>query len=338
MKFIVIAVCLVCTGCTMNFKFPTAGQHPDDAAIISFTLQGNSLKPAAPTGLTATADPSGNWHASMVLHPRESELPARGIMRFRRFSDGILMRDIPMVQDSATSFAAVFSDTAGDGSVVNNNLYGSTVDETDDMLALVAQEITEEGGIVEATAAFDYSVNLVTFSQLTEISLIESDTVPWYGGFAGGSPYSIILDAGNAARTSAGITIFEQPLGGPNILYTGTVLLPAKLRISFVGTQVRFYVDWVNSNSKPLAVGTQQLIFPLKVALKTLGGNQLLNVRVGGLHDPQTIYSSAQQTQDNEDNGGTGLLDDITIEGWQVSPLTPPDFKGIPTPVTRFTY
>lgn len=291
------------------------------------------LRPAAPTDLTAMADPSGNWWAAMVGHPRRSEIPASFIMRFRRFSDGVLMRDIPMDQNSPVSFAAVFPDVSSGtpglpttGSVVDNNLYSGTTGGPETAIhARAAQEIAGEGSFIEATAN----------GQLIAVSLIPASLNPWDN-----SDDSLYYFQISPAGAGQNVKVYEtDSLGSFVELYNEPVLLPARMRIAFVGTQVRFYIDWVNHNSRPIAVGTRPLQFPLKLRCALVGnGTELLNVRIGGLGDPQTIYSNVQQTQDNEDNGGTGMLDDITIEGWQVSPLTPPDYKGIPTAVTRFNY
>lgn len=324
----------------MNFKFATAGQHPDDAAIISFTLQGNSLKPIAPTDLIASADESGNWHASMVGHPRESELPASFIMRFRRYSDGVLMRDVPAAQD--TSFAVVFSDVVGGGYgfTVDNNLYPGTdlFPASLTVLARSAQEITGQGSFVEYTTTLDEALG-DSGLMYTEIALIPSALDPWDGtGWV-----DVIYGVRAFFHFGAGAPIRLQAYqigqdGLPEVVGSTDVYSPVKIRIAMVGTQVRFYVDWVNANSVPFARGVRPLDFPVRLKAAVREGSKIENLRIGGFEVPQTIYSTAQQTLDNEENGGTGPLDDITVEGWQVSPLTPPDYKGIPTPVTRFTY
>lgn len=287
------------------------------------------LRPAAPTDLNAVWDPSGNIHASMVGHPRRTELPESYVMRFRRFSDGVLMRDIPMAGRSATSFGAVFSDITGDGYAEDNNVYADGATSTF-VIARAAQEITEQGAFVEATLDHDLASDNPQ-SWFMAVDLLDpsedwTDTgaVIKYR-FQIGSPPAGVNPAAYILSDTGGA--FE----------TGTVYLPAKIRIAFVGTQVRYYVDWVNASSKPIAVGVAPAEFPLRLRVLLFHGNRVLNVRLGGLFDPQTIYSTGQQTKDNEDNGGTGPLTDITIEGWQVSPLTPPDYKGIPTAVTRFT-
>lgn len=296
------------------------------------------LKPAAPTDQNAVWDTTGNIHAVMIGHPRRSELPDNYMMRFRRFSDGVLMRDIPMAGRSATSFGAVFSDVSGDGYAENNNVYADGAVSTF-VYARASQVITETGSFVEATVAHDDTTDPSTHAVAVALELLAADAEPW------DDPLTLPLyrfnctGGGNPERTNGLFSLSESNgAGGLTFLAIDTpLLLPAKIRIAFVGTQVRFYVDWVNANSKPIAVGVTPVQFPLKLRVLAFSGNRWLSVRIGGLSDPQTIYSPEQQTKDNEDNGGTGRLLDITLEGWQVSPLTPPDFKGIPTAVTRFT-
>lgn len=53
---------LTCTACAdpMNFKFVTSGQNPDDAPIISRTIQGLTLKPATPSDAKIFRDAQNN--------------------------------------------------------------------------------------------------------------------------------------------------------------------------------------------------------------------------------------------------------------------------------------
>lgn len=321
-------------GIEYNYKAVTVNQDVADATAVPFTWQGNIFRAAKPTDLAAVWDASGNIHASMVDHPTLLEMPDTCIMRFRRFSDGVLMRDIPMDGRSATSFGAVFSDVSGDVTVENNNVYANGAASTFG-LARTSQIITETGSFVEATIAHDDSVDPSTHSVFVAVDLLSPDEEPWDDLLAALKYRFVMGSGGNPERTNATYILYDYD-GSFTEISDGTLLLPAKIRIAFVGTQVRYYVDWVNANSKPIAVGVSPVQFPLKVRVVVFSGNRILNMRIGGLSDPQTIYSVDQQTKDNEDNGGTGPLADITIEGWQVSPLVS-DLKGIPTKVTRFT-
>ena len=52
---------LICTACDpMNFKFVTSGENPDDAPIISRTIQGLALKPATPSDAKIFRDAQNN--------------------------------------------------------------------------------------------------------------------------------------------------------------------------------------------------------------------------------------------------------------------------------------
>lgn len=297
------------------------------------------LRPAAPTDLAAVVDSSLNWHFRMTGNPRTAEIPASYIFRVRRFSDGVLMRDLPAQQNSPTSFAVLWPDIFGGGHADNNNLFPGTAGSADDRVTVArsVQEITDSGTAVDFV--MDQDITADDFSLNNRVDLIPSALSPWDVFDGSGANYSAFLAVIGGGSAKRRLTVNERdPIDGPVEMGTADVLLPMKLRIAFVGSQVRFYVDWVNSASKPFAVGTRTLMFPLKLRGNLSAGNYLKLGRVSGLSDPQTIYSTAQQIQDNEANGGSGALNDITVEGWQVSPLTPPDFKGISTAVTRFTY
>lgn len=290
------------------------------------------LQPKAPTNLAAVPDPSFNWHISVTSKSRESERPASFIARVRKFSTGALMRDIPMIETSATSFAAMFPDVSADGYTVDNNAYANGAALTN-LFTRAAQVITEQGSFVEAIVAHDDATDPTTHSVFAALDLLDP-AADWDDPLAPLKYRFVLGSGGNAARTNA-VAALEEPdgVGGNTFTSYGLVWLPAKIRIAFVGTQVRFYVDWVNSSSKPIAVGVTPLQFPLKIRLVIGSGNKVLNLRVGGLSDPQTIYSAAQQMKDNSGS----VLNDITIESWQVS-KTAPDAKGISTPVARFNY
>lgn len=325
-------------GIEYNYKAVTVNQDVADATAVPFTWTGEIFRGARPTDLTASVDDSGNVRATMVGHPHESQKPETYMMRFRRFSDSVLMRDIPIANPSAMSFAAIFSDLSGDVTATNNNVYADGAVSSFGF-ARASQVITETGSFIEATFAHDDASDPATHSVTIAVDLLDPDESPWDDLLAAYKYRFIVGPGGNAARTDAAFSLQEPDgAGGNYTVSTGTVLLPAKIKIAFVGSQVRYYVDWVNANSIPIAVGVSPLEFPLKVRVLVFSGNRILNVRIGGLGDPQTIYSVGQQTEDNERNGGTGPLSDITIEGWQVSPLTPPDYKGVPTPLLRFTY
>lgn len=324
-------------GTEYNYKIVTTNQDVSDATAIPFTWTGNILRAAKPTSLNSVWDESGNIHSSMVGHPELEDGSAQYMFRFRRFSDGLFMRDLPATGNSPTSFAATFPDVSGDITVENNNVHADGGVLTFG-LARSSQVITETDSFVEATIAHDDTTDPSTHSVFVAVELTSPDNDPWDNPLA---PYKYRFELGgpDPTRTTAVYSLFEPDGAGGlhDVSDNGSLLLPAKIRISFVGTQVRFYVDWINSNSKPIAVGVSPVEFPLKVRVVLFSGNKILNMRIGGLSDPQTIYSTAQQAKDNEDHGGTGPLTDITVEGWQVSPLVPPDFKGRSVGPTRFT-
>jgi hypothetical protein len=327
-----------------DYKAVTVNQDVADAVAVPFTWVGNLLREARPTNLTGIVDPSLNWHFRMTGHPFNPDLPGEYIFRVRRFSDGVLMRDISVLDNGAMSFAAIFSDYfSGDagafeaGRIVDNNVYPGTTGTSDHKITLArsVQEITQPGSFVEFMVDDDSAAGAL----FSRVSLIHSSVTPWEGTGAGSQGYYAVQAQRSAGVELTTLTIQEADSAGLlDSLGTVSVRLPAKIRIALVGTQARFYVDWVNANSVPIARGTYPLQFPLKVKAIVFDNTKVEQVKVGGLAEPQTIYSTAQQTQDNEDNGGTGPLDDVTVEGWQVSPLVPPDFKGRSTPVTRFNY
>lgn len=278
------------------------------------------IRPAAPTDELAVADGSRDFHISLTGHPRSVERPETYIARVRRFSDGVLMRDLPMIPD--ISMAAMF-EGSGNVDIQKNNLY-PTGDPSEGFSRSI-QTITSTGSYLDCV------VSIENFSLNATLHFIPSTLSPWNNLF--GSVAGIVIQSGDLTHDPLWIV---TGFAGET-LFSGRLKSPAKLRIAFVGTEVRFYVDWTGPSTRPFAVSAAPPSFPVKLRAHVQTGAKVENIIFGGLSQPQTIYSLRQRTFDNEANGGTGPVDDITLETWQVSPIAEIGFKGFSSPVTRFT-
>lgn len=305
---------------TLHLKAVSFGQSLPDAAELEVPWTGQTTRPRPPTDQTGEADSSLDWHFSAKGHPSISERPETYICRVRRFSDDVLMRDIP-VSPQIVSQAAMFTGS-GNVDIQNNNLY-PTGDPSEGFSRSI-QTITESGSYI------DMVVSIENFSLNATMHFIPAALSPWDN--LSGSVAGIIIQSGDLTHDPL---LLISGFAGESLVPGGIrVKSPVKLHMAFVGTEVRFYLDWAGPSTRPKAVSAVPPSFPLKLRGHIQTGAKVENIIVGGLGDPQTIYAKRQQIKDNEDHGGTGPLNDITTEWWQVSPIK----DGIISPAMRFHY
>lgn len=95
---------------------------------------------------------------------------------------------------------------------------------------------------------------------------------------------------------------------------------PVKIRLTFSGTELRVYKNWVNSSTAPIVISKVPPAehFPMKAAFYLVSGEansdaaRVQQVVIGGMSNPSTVYSVAQQDQDNG-----APLTSIDAEMWQ---------------------
>lgn len=97
---------------------------------------------------------------------------------------------------------------------------------------------------------------------------------------------------------------------------------PIKIRLTFSGSELRVVKNWVNPSTAPLVVSKvpPAAHFPMKAAFYLATGAinndaaRIVDAKIGGMVNPSTVYSVAQQTQDNG-----SALSTIDVEMWQTS-------------------
>lgn len=307
-------------GTEYDYKAVTVNQDVADAIAVPFTWDGESLRPAAPTDLLATRDDSGDWHVSAIGHPRDSERPESYIARIRRVSDGVTMRDIPV--SPGVRMAAILRPVvhaAGGGTwvwapattVTNNNIYGLTADINWFYATQPVQLGTEINARV--TAPPDGGHVKMSFGPSDYTDLTEST--------------GVIIENVDSSTVQTRVYVHDWASSQTAFLDLPSVGGVVFVRIVWSGTELRFQF----SGSPINLAATPNVILrdiPTPVADNHLrigglwGACKVENITVGGSPNPETIYSLAQQENDNV----TGLST-IDVEMWQNSII--PGIQGI---------
>lgn len=290
-------------GIEYNYKFVTTNQDVADATVVPFTWQGQILRPAKPTDLNATRDSSGDWHISAIGHPRPGDHPETYIVRIRRVSDGVTMRDIPVTP--SIGLAAIFVNPVDSITISNNNLNG-----TSGILsgrANTVQEILQAGTVINAV-----------------FTLPAGDS--GYAGLRVGGVPSVVVNlwqihAVPASATQTTVTATDSH-GAFNAATISTVDGVVYIKIVLVGTEVRFY--YAGSPITPtrppdfITRDIPALPSPGYLYGRIIGANtKIERVTLAGMEGPQTIYTLGQQESDN----GSALTT-IDVEVWQTSPIS----------------
>lgn len=332
-KVLLMTTALLSASC--NYRFLTIGQNPDQVEIIPNIWRGRSMLPHRPSDLNAIHDSSGDFHIAAVGHPREAERPESYIARLRRDDTGALLRDIPIrpgVRMAAILGHIIHADGGGTWSssthatIQNNNVIG----ELDPTAAYATQPFTQGGEIncrVQVTPApAPYLTGHV------RLSFGPSDFTDPFGVITG----AILSTLNDNDTTRTRINVFDWSTNQYTFFDLPTIDGVVFVRVVWSGTELRwqFSGDPISPSQAPNAIlkdiAPTDPIF-LRVSLLNggpVGASEasVKNITLGGLTTPQTIYSLAQQ---ENDNSGVGIATgNLRVELWQVAPLLP-NQKGL---------
>lgn len=281
-------------GIAYNYKAVTLNQNVSDANAVSFTWDGGTVVSRHVANLDGTRTTDGDWYFVAEGNPYPHEKPETYMIRIRRTSDDVIMRDIPVTP--GINIAALFRDLTGDATVVKNNIYGT--DDVTPGTAHTIQEIHNEGMTISAALTVPDSACGVSIQ---------------FGGtkFVIGAEY---LDG-----ISTDVVYRDWAAGTPVHVTVPSVGGVVYVRVILVGTELKFF--WggspITETHPPNAILRDVPDFPSPAYLRfsVQGINaKAENVVLGGMNEPQTIYTIEQQENDN-----TTGLSTVDAEMWQVS-------------------
>lgn len=237
-------------------------------------------------------------------------------------------------------------DKVGDTAKLAATLAGAAIDLTTDGTgtnsirtapfvvsgARMTQEITEPGAFIEfvlpaLSTLAGGSLNLAFFHSA---DAGWTDTSAWTLGV-----YTVRMTVNNVTTGEWAISVWDvggesagQPLASSLVVGLGAM----KLRLTFSGTELRIYKDWANTSTTPLVISKVPPAdhFPMKAAFYLITGAvnndaaRIEDVAIGGMVNPSTVYSLAQQERDLLANGASAPvaalgLPSVDLEMWQVS-------------------
>lgn len=334
-KALVMATALLSVSC--NYRFLTIGQNPDQVDPITNIWLGRSMLPHKPTDLNATKDSSGDWLVSAIGHPRLAEQPESYVARIRRNSDGVLMRDIPITPGARMAAILNHIIHADGGGTWSTSTYAdisknNTTGDLDPTACYVTQpiangtEINTRVTVPPAPAPF--------LTGIVRLNFGPSDFTDPFGAMIG----AILTTKNDNDTTLTHINVFDWSTNQYTFFDLPTVNGVVYVRVVWSGTEIRwqFSGDPINPAMKPQAI-LKDLPVPsspsthLRIGLQNAGPTgsgvvKVENITIGGLSTPQTIYSLAQQ---QNDNSGSGIaVGNLHVEFWQVAPFAP-NQKGL---------
>lgn len=318
-----------------DYKVVTTNQDVADASPVAFTWTGQILRAKPPTSLAAVHDSSGDWFISADGNPREAERPETYVARLRRASTGALLRDVPIVP--GVRMAAILGhiihadgggtwSTSSHAQISQNNVIG----ELDPTAAYATQPIALG---TEINARLTLTPPPTPFlSGNIKLSFGPSDFTDPFGTITG----AIIENVGNST-TQTRVLVHDWSTAQQTSFDVPTVDGLLFVRVVWSGTELRWQFSGspINAASAPNAilkdVPTPTGATFLRVSLINGGpsgasASKVENITIGGANKPQTIYSLAQQQNDNSNN--PIAPGDLSVEMWQVSPRAP-NQKGL---------
>jgi hypothetical protein len=298
-----------------SYRAVTSGQSLDDAATVTFTWTGGTLRPWSVVNARGSRDSADN-----LIIEFEGRTRFGGGVRSSQFgalneeteeyrvqilnSGSVTLPNgkehiipVPVTISLAGSLFVDFASSPDEFEFVDVN----TLSVDGDNLRIDAHSvisILNTGNFVEATLKSGGSASI----GLRDV--------------AGNNKYSFTAAAG----VGAGIYV---TIGNATSIFVGTYSsgTEVRLRITLAGSEVRFYQDWAGIGTPPLYVASVPPEFPLvpyvQAAAPIGGGNATISkVILSAMPFPKTIYSASQQTEDGFTPG-----DPIQMDIWQVSRL-----------------
>ncbi len=304
---LVLVICLLLVGCNsmgLNFKFVTSGQAPDNATIVTQTINGWSLKPLAPANLRGQRDSDGNllieWTRRGRLGPGLRPLTDVGVGEEREeylieIYDGSTLKRFFTVHTGDVQpalFTSLVNPIGSGGDVDVNTITGATSTYVE---AVSLQTINFGGGFVEATLRTgNYASGLSGNAYLG----LTDKSVP--DGAVNEVPFYIKLDSTGGmdfwqegATSLPGIANAFDKDADPT--YTA---YEVKVRMALTSNEIKYYIDYVNSASQPFYTSTIKPTLPLRCW--ALAGS-LATVETAYMvtpQNPKAIYTALQQTED----------------------------------------
>lgn len=298
-----------------SYRAVTSGQSLDDAATVTFTWTGGTLRPWSVINARGSRDSADN-----LIIEFEGRTRLGGGLRSSQF--GALNEEVEEYRVQILNSGSVVLPNGKQRIIpvpVSISLAGSLfvdfASSPDEFESVDVNTLSVIGDDLRIDA--HSVISILTTGNFVEATLKSGGSAAiGLRDVAGNNKYRI----GAAAGLGAGIyvRINDETLIGVDDYSSGTEV---RLRITLSGSEVRFYKNWTGIGTPPLYISSVAPEFPLvpyvQAAAPIGGGNATISKLIlSAMPFPKTIYSASQQTEDGFTPG-----DPIQMDIWQVSRL-----------------
>jgi hypothetical protein len=304
---------------TFNYRAATVGQSLGDAATVESVWMGATLKPYSPSNLTETRNAAGDRFWKWTRRTRIGGAMISGtnvplgeeleLYELDISTTGSVLKRTMQVMPGGAQAGILLPEFANNAAIISgNNLIGIA---GANHAAYTQQQINSNGAWVEATLQLS-GVAQSVFMYLQLSNELGIGAIP----AALTKYYELRFSNINAG----GVTTFEINVSGTLVFtsdnYSGLTM--ARVRVVAIGSEVRFYWDYLGPGSVPIYVSTLPAPLPLLPRILLVGASKATNVYVGSnINEPSVIYSAAQQTAD----GFTPNVSSVKVDLCQMSSL-----------------
>lgn len=296
---------------TFTYRAVTSGQSLADAATVSFAWTGETLRPISPVNIRGTRNSLGDLFQEWTRRSRfgagmtpGSDVPLgeeleQYDVEYLTTGD-VLKRTMRVIPGGAQAGIVLPLALRYAAAVSGNNVTGQAFLG---QFAFTSQQIVNSGGWVEAT------LELTGPTQAAFMDLRLSNEVHIDTALTNYYSFRFANTSNTFGVSKDGVSVFTADFSGITV---------ARIRIAVVGSEVRFYWDYLGPGTIPLFVANVPLPLPVTPLFVTVGACKVNNIFVGtNLNGPSVIYSALQQTED----GFTPNVSTIRTRVYQISTI-----------------
>lgn len=308
-------------GIQMKYKFVSSGQSVDDAAIISQTLLGTSLKAPSPVNLQGERNQASDL---LILWTRRSRIAGGMIpnsdvpvgeekeeFQLEIYNGSTLLRTLRNIFVGNPMGAVLEYDGASKFTHITGNSITPGAAGTSRFKSI--QQISQGENFTEATligtsgAGGDAVINFGLISTSKD----------WRSAAATDSDYHAEL---NCTGLSEALNIYQ----GSTLLYTEDAssysTAGVRIRIELGAGEVRFFKNYAGPGSQTVAVSSIVPAYPFWLfvhVVRFTGSAYINNVNMSIYPQPAAVYTAAQQTVDFG-----SIQSSVKVRIYQVSAVT----------------
>lgn len=311
-----------------SYRGATSGQSLGDAATVDFVWEAEGLQCLAPVNIRGTRNSIGDLFQEWTRRSRlgagmtpGSDVPLGEEVEMydvEYLTTGDVLKRTMRVMPGGAQAGILMPEYPGSSVGITGNNLVSTASPP--YSAFTQQQIANNGAWIEGTLRLEGSFQIATMGLMLSSELSRAGFPVASDNGAGFSEY---FDFGLNSM-SDGIPEFTILRNGSQLFglnlddsFKGTAT--TRIRIVAVGSEVRFYWDYLGPGTTPVFVAPFAVpSLPMVPRFFVHGGSRITNIFVGNnVLGPSVIYSATQQTED----GFTPNVSTIRTRVMQISSI-----------------